>query len=208
MTYIYCLQKKCAQLIYLRILQRIYWNKYIYIYSNRFFAGCADKLAGHTFSVDNKYRSYTIREPVGVCGLITSFNYPLLLASWKLAPSLACGNTVVLKPATQTPLPTLMLANIISSETELPAGVINVIPGDEKVGKSITEHEGIDKCSFTGSVPVGRKILSAASSSNLKRVTLELGGKNAMIVFSGVDMDKVVEQVYGGSFLNSGQNCS
>ncbi len=129
------------------------------------------------------------------------------MASWKLAPSLACGNTIIIKPATQTPLTTLMLANIVSSETELPAGVINVIPGDEKAGKSITEHEGIDKCSFTGSVSVGRKILSAASSSNLKRVTLELGGKNAMIVFSDVDIDKVVEQVYWGSFLNSGQNC-
>ncbi|CAG8623049.1 11994_t:CDS:2 [Funneliformis mosseae] len=173
----------------------------------RFFAGYADKLAGHNFCVNDKYKTYTIREPVGVCGLITSFNYPLSLASWKLAPSLACGNTVILKPAPQTPLTTLLLAEIISSKTELPPGVLNVIPGDEKVGKCITEHEGIDKCSFTGSEQVGRKILSAASSSNLKRITLELGGKNAMIVFSDVDVDKVVDDVYWASFLNSGQNC-
>ncbi|CAG8539320.1 15451_t:CDS:2 [Funneliformis caledonium] len=173
----------------------------------RFFAGYADKLAGHNFCVNDKYKTYTIREPVGVCGLITSFNYPLSLASWKLAPSLACGNTVILKPAPQTPLTALLLAEIISSKTELPPGVLNVIPGDEKVGKCITEHEGIDKCSFTGSEQVGRKILSAASSSNLKRITLELGGKNAMIVFSDVDVDKVVDDVYWASFLNSGQNC-
>ncbi|GBC01673.1 hypothetical protein RclHR1_04290009 [Rhizophagus clarus] len=173
----------------------------------RFFAGYADKLAGHTPCVDNNYRLYTTREPVGVCGLITSFNYPLLLASWKLAPSLACGNAIILKPAPQTPLTTLMLANIISFETILPPGIISVIPGDDVVGKSITNHEGIDKCSFTGSVQVGRKVLSASSSSNLKRVTLELGGKNSMIVFSDADIDKAVEDVYWASFSNSGQNC-
>ncbi|RIA85492.1 aldehyde dehydrogenase [Glomus cerebriforme] len=173
----------------------------------RFFAGYADKLTGHTFCVDNKYRLYTIREPIGICGLITSFNYPLLLASWKVAPSLACGNAIILKPAPQTPLTSLMLANIISTETELPSGIFNVIPGDEIIGKSITEHKGIDKCSFTGSEQVGRKVLSASSLSNLKSVTLELGGKNAMIVFSDVNIDKAVEDVYWATFSNSGQNC-
>ncbi|RIA87507.1 Aldehyde/histidinol dehydrogenase [Glomus cerebriforme] len=173
----------------------------------RFFAGYADKLTGHTPCVDNKYRLYTIREPIGICGLITSFNYPLLLASWKIAPSLACGNAIILKPSPQTPLTSLMLANTISTETELPSGIFNVIPGDEITGKSITEHKGIDKCSFTGSEQVGRKVLSACSSSNLKRVTLELGGKNAMIVFSDINIDKAVEDVYWATFANSGQNC-
>ncbi|KAJ3081035.1 hypothetical protein HK102_002624 [Quaeritorhiza haematococci] len=173
----------------------------------KFFAGLADKIHGRHFTIDNDFDSYTIREPVGVCGFITSFNYPLLLTAWKVAPALACGNTIVIKPAPQTPLTTLYLAHLFSTATSLPRGVFNVVPGNADVGARIASHPAIDKVSFTGSTAVGRKILEASAKSNLNRVALELGGKAAMVVCADADLDKVVEDVVDAGFANVGQNC-
>ncbi|KAF9285478.1 aldehyde dehydrogenase (NAD(P)(+)) ald5 [Mortierella alpina] len=173
----------------------------------RYFAGHADKLNGQNFATECNHKSYTVRKPIGVCGLITAFNYPLLLAAWKIAPALACGNTIILKPAPQTPLSSLMLGELISQHTDLPHGVFNVLPGGEAVGSAIANHKGIHKCSFTGSGSVGRKVMSAAANSNLKKVTLELGGKSPLIVFADADLDQAVEDVFGAIYANMGQNC-
>jgi len=173
----------------------------------RHFAGFADKLHGQSFATEENLKSYTLRKPVGVCGLITSFNYPLVLAAWKIAPALACGNTIILKPAPQTPLSSLMLGELIAKHTELPKGVFNVLPGGEAVGSAIVSHMGIQKCSFTGSGNVGRKVMAGASSSNLKSITLELGGKSPLIVFADADLEQAVEDVFGAIFSNMGQNC-
>ncbi|KAG0270764.1 aldehyde dehydrogenase (NAD(P)(+)) ald5 [Linnemannia exigua] len=156
----------------------------------RYFAGHADKLHGQNFAIEDNHKSYTVRKPVGVCGLITSFNYPLVLAAWKIAPALACGNAVILKPAPQTPLSSLMLGELIAKHTDLPHGVFNVLPGGEAVGSAIVNHKGIHKCSFTGSGGVGRKVMAAAANSNLKSVTLELGGKSPLIVFADADLNQ------------------
>ncbi|KAG0345573.1 aldehyde dehydrogenase (NAD(P)(+)) ald5 [Podila humilis] len=173
----------------------------------RYFAGHADKLHGKNYPTEDGHKSFTIRKPVGVCGLITSFNYPLVLAAWKIAPALACGNAVILKPAPQTPLSSLMLGELIAKHTDLPAGVFSVLPGGEAVGSAIVNHKGVQKCSFTGSGNVGRKVMSGAASSNLKPVTLELGGKSPLIVFADADLDQAVEDVFGAIFSNMGQNC-
>ncbi|KAK3828258.1 MAG: aldehyde dehydrogenase [Benniella sp.] len=173
----------------------------------RYFAGHADKLHGQGFATEDGHKSYTVRKPIGVCGLITSFNYPLLLASWKIAPALAAGNTIILKPAPQTPLSSLMLGELIAEHTNLPEGVFNVLPGGEAVGAAIVNHKGINKCSFTGSGNVGRKVMAGAANSNLKPITLELGGKSPLIVFADADLDQAVEDVFGAIFSNMGQNC-
>ncbi|KAF9584344.1 aldehyde dehydrogenase (NAD(P)(+)) ald5 [Lunasporangiospora selenospora] len=173
----------------------------------RYFAGHADKIIGQSYATEDNLKSYTLRKPVGICGLITSFNYPLLLAVWKIAPALACGNAVIVKPAPQTPLSCLLLSDLIAAHTDLPEGVFNVLPGGEAVGNAIVHHKGIQKCSFTGSGGVGRKVLAASSQSNLKPVTLELGGKSPMIVFADADLDQAVEDVFGAIYANMGQNC-
>ncbi|KAG0238275.1 aldehyde dehydrogenase (NAD(P)(+)) ald5 [Actinomortierella wolfii] len=173
----------------------------------RYFAGHADKLSGRAFATEGGLKSYTIRKPVGVCGLITSFNYPLSLAIWKIAPALACGNTIVLKPAPQTPLSSLLLGDLIAKNTSLPEGVLNVVAGGVEVGQAIVSHPDINKCSFTGSSAVGRKVMAGAAESNLKAITLELGGKSPLIVFKDADIDRTVEEVYGAIFSNMGQNC-
>ncbi|KAF9404696.1 Aldehyde dehydrogenase X, mitochondrial [Podila epigama] len=173
----------------------------------RYFAGHADKLHGQSYPTEDGHKSFTIRKPVGVCGLITSFNYPLVLAAWKIAPALACGNAVILKPAPQTPLSSLMLGELIAKHTDLPAGVFSVLPGGEAVGSAMVGHHGINKCSFTGSGNVGRKVMAGAAASNLKPVTLELGGKSPLIVFADADLDQAVEDVFGAIFSNMGQNC-
>ncbi|KAF9370376.1 hypothetical protein CPB97_002784 [Podila verticillata] len=173
----------------------------------RYFAGHADKLRGQNYPTEDGFKSFTVRKPVGVCGLITSFNYPLVLAAWKIAPALACGNAVILKPAPQTPLSSLMLGELIAKYTDLPAGVFSVLPGGESVGSAIVSHRGIHKCSFTGSGNVGRKVMGGAATSNLKPVTLELGGKSPLIVFADADLDQAVEDVFGAIFSNMGQNC-
>ncbi|KAF9165719.1 Aldehyde dehydrogenase [Actinomortierella ambigua] len=173
----------------------------------RYFAGHADKLSGRAFATENGIKSYTLRKPVGVCGLITSFNYPLLLAIWKVAPALACGNTIVLKPAHQTPLSSLLLGDLIAKNTSLPEGVLNVVPGGAEVGQAIVAHPGVNKCSFTGSGAVGRKVMAGIAATGLKGLTLELGGKSPLIVFKDANMDRTVEDVFGAIFSNMGQNC-
>nr|MDQ3389313.1 aldehyde dehydrogenase family protein [Gemmatimonadota bacterium] len=147
----------------------------------RYYAGWADKIEGEVIPVSDAFLSYTRREPVGVCGQIIPWNYPFQMAVWKVAPALACGNTVVLKPAEQTPLTALELARI-GEEAGLPAGVLNVVTGfGETAGAALVRHPGVDKIAFTGSTAVGRLIQREAAGT-LKRVSLELGGKSANIV--------------------------
>jgi aldehyde dehydrogenase (NAD+) len=178
----------------------------------RWFAGCADRLAGQValnVNANHHMHQYTIRQPAGICALIVSFNYPLMLAAWKMAAALAVGSAVLLKPALQTPLTSLRLAQLIA-ETDrvaLPPGVFSVLPGDGQVGQALSEHPAVDRCSFTGSGTIGREILRASAKSNLKRCTLELGGKSAILILPDADLDQAVEHVFNGAFSNSGQNC-
>jgi acyl-CoA reductase-like NAD-dependent aldehyde dehydrogenase len=167
----------------------------------RYFAGFSDKLYGRMLQVDDsRMRYHSRRQPLGVCALITSYNYPLLLAVWKLAPALACGNVCLLKPHQLTPLSTLYMAHLIENETDMPADVVQVLPGDAAVGQRLSEHRKVDKLSFTGSLAVGRRVLQASAATNLKRVTLELGGKSSLIVFKDADIDEAVEDVTGAMF--------
>jgi acyl-CoA reductase-like NAD-dependent aldehyde dehydrogenase len=172
----------------------------------RYYAGWCTKLYGETNPSDPSMFNYTLREPVGVCGQIIPWNFPLLMAAWKLGPALACGNTVILKPAEQTPLTALRLGELIL-EAGLPEGVVNIITGfGPGAGSSIAEHPGIDKVAFTGSTEVGKLILKA-SAGNLKRVSLELGGKSPNIIFPDANLDEAVPTSMMGVFFNSGQVC-
>jgi aldehyde dehydrogenase (NAD+) len=173
----------------------------------RYYAGWCTKIEGKTSAVSIPgTMHYTRREPVGVCALITPWNFPLMIAAWKLAPALACGNTVVLKPAEQTPLTTVALARLCV-EAGVPAGVVNCLTGGPIAGQALSEHPDIDKVSFTGSTDVGKKILVAASG-NLKRVTLELGGKAPSVIARDADIDAAVVGNLQGALLNSGQVCA
>jgi len=173
----------------------------------RYFAGWATKVDGETNSVSLPGTfNYTVREPVGVCGLILPWNFPLMIAAWKLAPALACGNTCVVKPAEQTPLTTLRLGELIS-EAGMPEGVVNVVTGGPTLGAAIAQHPHIDKVSFTGSAEVGRDIVRAAAG-NFKRVSLELGGKNPVMVFADAPLEAAVTGVLQAGLLNSGQVCA
>jgi aldehyde dehydrogenase (NAD+) len=173
----------------------------------RYYAGWADKLDGDVIPVPGPYLNYTLREPVGVCGQIIPWNYPLQMAAWKVAPALACGNTVVLKPAEQTPLTALELARI-AGEAGLPAGVLNVVPGfGETAGAALVRHPGVDKIAFTGSTEVGR-IIQREAAATLKRVSLELGGKSPNIVFADSDLDAAVKGAAMAIFYNAGQACT
>ncbi len=160
-------------------------------------AGWADKLS-------YAFHGRRVR-PLGVAGQIIPWNFPLLMASWKLAPALACGNTVVLKPAETTPLTALLLARIIE-EAELPPGVVNIITGAGETGAALAAHDGVDKIAFTGSTEVGKKIQRAAAGSR-KRLTLELGGKAANIVFADAPIDQAVEGIVNGIYFNQGHVC-
>ena len=174
----------------------------------RYNAGWATKLGGETLSPSspNSLLSYTLREPVGVVGLITPWNFPLTMATNKLAPALAAGCTVVLKPAEQTPLTSIRLGQIIA-ESGIPDGVVNIVTGfGHTAGAALTEHPDVDKISFTGSTEVGRSILRAAAG-NFKRLTLELGGKSPLIIFPDADMDKAIQDASDGIFFNTGQVC-
>lgn len=156
---------------------------------------------------DERFRSKAVREPVGVVGAIIPWNYPLLMASWKVAPALAAGCTMVLKPSELTPLTALELGGV-AAQVGLPAGVLNIVTGTgPEAGEALSMHPGVDKLAFTGSVPTGSKIMSAAAR-DIKRVSLELGGKSALIVFDDVDIAKVVEWIMFGIFWNQGQVCS
>jgi acyl-CoA reductase-like NAD-dependent aldehyde dehydrogenase len=172
----------------------------------RYYAGWVTKIYGETNPSDPAFFNYTLREPVGVCGQIIPWNFPLLMAAWKLGPALACGNTVILKPAEQTPLTALRLGELIT-EAGLPEGVLNIVTGfGPGAGSSIAEHPAIDKVAFTGSTEVG-KIILKASAGNLKKVSLELGGKAPNIIFPDADLDQAVPTSMMGVYFNSGQVC-
>ncbi len=173
----------------------------------RYFAGWADKIHGKTIPIDGEYFCYTRHEPVGVVGQIIPWNFPMLMLAWKLAPALATGNTVIMKPAEQTPLSALRIGELIV-EAGFPAGVVNILPGfGPTAGAAIARHMDVDKVAFTGSTEVGHLIMEAAAKSNLKRVTLELGGKSPNIVFADTNLDEAVEGAHFGLFFNHGQCC-
>jgi aldehyde dehydrogenase (NAD+) len=173
----------------------------------RYFAGWADKIQGKTIPINDDYFCYTRHEPVGVVGQIIPWNFPLLMLAWKLAPALAAGNTIVMKPAEQTPLSALRVAELIT-EAGFPDGAVNMLPGfGPTAGAAIASHMDIDKVAFTGSTEVGRIVMEAAARSNLKRVSLELGGKSPNIVFADADMDAAVEGAHYALFFNQGQSC-
>ena len=173
----------------------------------RYYAGWADKNHGKTIPIEGNYFCYTRHEPVGVVGQIIPWNFPLLMQAWKWAPALACGNTVVLKPAEQTPLTALRVAKL-AQEVGFPEGVVNVVPGyGPTAGAALAAHLNVDKIAFTGETTTGKLVMTAAAQSNLKRVSLELGGKSPNIVFADADLDKAVEGAYFGLFFNQGQCC-
>jgi acyl-CoA reductase-like NAD-dependent aldehyde dehydrogenase len=173
----------------------------------RYYAGWPSKIFGTTNPTDSSGFLYTLREPMGVCGQIIPWNVPLVMASGKIANALACGNTVILKPAELASLSTLRLAELIQ-ETDLPPGVINIMTGmGATAGAALAAHPGIDKIAFTGSTAVGKQILQA-STGNLKKVTLELGGKSPNIIFPDADMEKALQAAVKSFCGNSGQVCS
>jgi len=172
-----------------------------------YYAGWADKIAGQVIPARTDALTYTVREPLGVVAAIVPWNFPLMIGMWKIAPALACGCTVVLKPAELTPLTALRLG-ALALEAGLPPGTLNVVPGyGRTAGQALVDHPGVDKVTFTGSPGVGRKILQGASG-NFKRVSLELGGKSANIIFPGADLDAAVKAAAAGIFFNCGQVCS
>merc|ERR1712088_123575 len=172
----------------------------------RYYAGWADKIHGKTIPVAGNFFTYTRHEPIGVCGQIIPWNFPLLMQAWKLGPALATGNTVVMKLAEQTPLTGLYIAELIK-EAGFPAGVVNIVPGyGPTAGAAIANHPMVDKVAFTGSTEVG-KIIQRAAADNIKRVTLELGGKSPTIVLADADIDMAVETAHFGLFFNMGQCC-
>jgi aldehyde dehydrogenase (NAD+) len=173
----------------------------------RYYAGWCTKLEGETTNVNANFFTYTLREPVGVVGQIIPWNFPMLMAAWKLGPALACGNCVILKPAEQTPLTALRLGELIQ-EAGFPAGVVNIITGfgPNAAGEAISTHMDIDKVAFTGEDKTGKAIVQA-STSNLKRVSLELGGKAPNIVFADANIDAAVKGAITGIFFNQGQVC-
>jgi phenylacetaldehyde dehydrogenase len=178
-----------------------------------YMAGWSTKIEGNTiplsvpYTPGAQYLAYTVREPVGVIGQIIPWNFPLLMAAWKLGPALATGNTVVLKPAEQTPLSALRLGELIT-EAGFPPGVVNIVTGDgETAGAALAAHPGVDKISFTGSTEVGRLIVRAAAG-NLKKVSLELGGKSPNVVFADADLDVAIAGAASAIFFNHGQCCT
>jgi acyl-CoA reductase-like NAD-dependent aldehyde dehydrogenase len=174
----------------------------------RYYAGWAGKIEGGTIPVTVPDQFvYTLREPMGVVGLIVPWNFPLLMAAWKLAPALACGNTTILKPAEETPLTALRLGELMQ-EAGMPAGVVNILTGyGVPTGAAMTGHAGIDKIAFTGSTEVGRKVMAAAAGSNLKRVSLELGGKSPNVIFADADLERAIKGATWAVFSTSGQEC-
>ncbi|WDF75005.1 aldehyde dehydrogenase family protein (plasmid) [Novosphingobium sp. KACC 22771] len=176
----------------------------------RYFAGWPTKFGGETLPVSPRsgarILNYTTREPVGVAGLIVPWNYPMSMAAWKIAPAVAAGCCVILKPAEQTPLTALRLGEL-ALEAGFPAGVINVVPGFGEAGAALVEHPGVDKVAFTGSTAVGKAIVRG-STGNLKKVSLELGGKSPQIVLADADLDAAAASIAAGIFFNQGQTCT
>src|SRR5271169_1659554 len=172
----------------------------------RYYAGLATKIHGETVNTLETAFTYTLREPVGVVGLIVPWNYTLLLASWKVGPALACGNTIVWKPASLTSLTTLRFGKL-AIEAGVPAGVLNIVTGPGAVGRAMVKHPGIDKIAFTGSTAVGQDIMRSAADT-VKRITLELGGKSPNIVFADSDIDNAVKGAITGIFYGKGEVCN
>jgi betaine-aldehyde dehydrogenase len=174
-----------------------------------YYGGLATKIHGEVNPVPDEALSLTLKEPVGVCGQIIPWNYPLMMAAWKIAPALAAGCTVVLKPAEATPVTALELCQILDGIDDLPKGVVNVITGDGPLaGAQLAGNPEVDKIAFTGSTATGRRILHAAADSNLKRVTLELGGKSPNIFFHDADFEAAIDGALFGVFINQGEVCS
>jgi len=172
-----------------------------------YYGGWSDKVMGETIPVKGNYLTYTLREPVGVVAAIVPWNFPLLLAAWKIAPALACGNTVIVKPASQTPLTALALGDI-AVEVGLPVGVLNVLTGPgAELGQAIVEHPGIDKIAFTGDTSTGKGIMRGAAGT-VKRITLELGGKSPNIVFADADVEAAIRGATIGIFYGKGEVCA
>ncbi len=172
-----------------------------------YYAGWADKIEGETIPVSGPYLNYTLREPVGVVGAIVPWNFPLLLAAYKVAPALACGNTVILKPAEETPLTALRLGEL-AQEAGFPDGVLNVVTGlGPTTGAALVQHPGIDKIAFTGSTATGQEIMKVAAGT-LKKVSLELGGKSPNVVFADADLDAAVKGAVSGIFYGKGEVCT
>ncbi|OIT35627.1 aldehyde dehydrogenase family 2 member b7, mitochondrial [Nicotiana attenuata] len=172
----------------------------------RYYAGWADKIHGLTAPADSLHHVQILHEPIGVAGQIIPWNFPLLMFAWKVCPALACGNTVVLKPAEQTPFSALYVSKLFH-EVGLPPGVLNVIPGFGSAGAALASHMDVDKLAFTGSTETGQAVLSAAAKSNLKPVTLEIGGKSPFIICEDADINKAVELAHSAVFFNQGQCC-
>jgi acyl-CoA reductase-like NAD-dependent aldehyde dehydrogenase len=173
-----------------------------------YYAGWTTKLRGETIPVDGPYLNYTVREPMGVCGQIIPWNFPILMASWKLAPALATGNTIVLKPSEITPVTALRLGEL-ALEAGFPKGVVNVVPGLGSVaGDALARHMDVDKVAFTGSVRTARALLKASAESNLKKLSLELGGKSPHIVFDDADQKPALSAAQWGIFMNKGEVCA
>ncbi|KAK5608200.1 Mitochondrial 10-formyltetrahydrofolate dehydrogenase [Crenichthys baileyi] len=177
----------------------------------RYFAGWCDKIQGKTIPINqarpNRNLTFTKKEPLGVCAIVIPWNYPLMMLAWKSAACLAAGNTLVLKPAQVTPLSALKFAEL-SAKAGIPKGVINILPGSGgMVGQRLSDHPDIRKLGFTGSTPIGKQIMKSCALSNLKKVSLELGGKSPLIIFSDCDMDKAVRMGMSSVFFNKGENC-
>ncbi|XP_073476384.1 mitochondrial 10-formyltetrahydrofolate dehydrogenase [Aquarana catesbeiana] len=177
----------------------------------RYFAGWCDKIQGSTIPINqarpNRNLTFTKKEPLGVCAIVIPWNYPLMMLAWKSAACLAAGNTLVLKPAQVTPLTALKFAEL-SVKAGVPKGVINILPGSGGlVGQRLSEHPDIRKLGFTGSTPIGKQIMKSCAVSNLKKVSLELGGKSPLIIFNDCDLDKAVRMGMGAVFFNKGENC-
>src|SRR5207244_8637075 len=175
-----------------------------------YYGGLATKIHGETLPVPDNALNMTLREPVGVAGLIVPWNYPLMLAAWKLGPAIAAGCTVVLKPAEQTPITTLEFARLVQETIpDLPAGVLNVVTGDgPTAGRAVVESMQVDKVAFTGGTDTGRAILRSIGSTHLKKVSLELGGKSPNIFFADADLDAGTDGALFGVFINQGEVCS
>ncbi|KAJ1530815.1 hypothetical protein ONE63_005662 [Megalurothrips usitatus] len=177
----------------------------------RYFAGWCDKITGSTIPISharpNRNLTFTKKEPIGVCGLVTPWNYPLMMLSWKMAACLAAGNTVVMKPAQVSPLTALKFAEL-SVKAGIPPGVINIVPGSgSEAGNAIATHPLVRKLGFTGSTEIGQTIMRSCADSNLKKVSLELGGKSPLVIFDDCDLDRAVRNAMSGVFFNKGENC-
>lgn len=174
-----------------------------------YYAGWIDKFYSENCPVDPGFLNYTTRQPVGVCALVVPWNFPILLACWKIATALSMGNTVIVKPSPFTPFSIIRLFEILNEEVDFPDGVINLVHGGTEIGALLAGHQSVDKISFTGSTAVGKKIVSGSASSNLKSVSLELGGKSPNIVFEDVpDIEFAIERSFQAMFSHKGEKCS